>query len=106
MLKFIQIRIKQGATMQSPLFMEADHSVLTRDRFIRYLRHLLACLGLDDSKYCGHSFRIGAATSAGAAKIPDHMIKTLGRWTSACYVRYIRTSKVALCAAQSQMCSN
>lgn len=47
-------------------------------------------LNLDDSKYRGHSFRIRAATSA--AGIEDHLIQTLGRWSSKFYTRYIRTT--------------
>ena len=104
MQKFIQMRISQGAVGLSPLFVDFDNSVLTRDKFIRHMRHLLSRLGCNDSKYCGHSFRIGAATSAASAGIPDHMIQTLGRWTSSCYVRYIKTSHSDLCAAQKQMC--
>ncbi|CAB4006783.1 Retrovirus-related Pol poly from transposon 412 [Paramuricea clavata] len=38
------------------------------------------------------SFRIGAATSTAAAGIPDHLIQSLGRWTSQAYLRYIRTA--------------
>ncbi|CAG2196837.1 unnamed protein product [Mytilus edulis] len=50
-----------------------------------------------------HSFRIGAGTAAGQAKIEDHMIKTLGRWSSDCYVRYIRTQPISIKHAQQQL---
>ena len=35
--------------------------------------------------------RIGAATSAYAARLEDHLIQTLGRWSSDCYKTYIHT---------------
>jgi len=37
-------------------------------------------LGLDDTLYHTHSFRIGAATSAKEADITDSDIKMMGRW--------------------------
>ena len=55
---------------------------LTRAFVIDKLKILLSKLGYNPSLYSGHSFRIGAATMATAANIPDHMIRTLGRWTS------------------------
>ena len=52
--------------------------------------------GLDPTKYAGHSFRIGAATSAASKGINDSTIKLLGRWESEAYQIYIRTPRDAL----------
>ena len=109
MQKYIDLRRNGGATAQSPLFSDFPISQgklepLNRDRFVYYLRFVLSHLGYNDSDYCGHSFRIGAATSAGAAGVPDHIIQTLGRWSSDCYVRYIRTEASSIKKAQETMC--
>ena len=37
-----------------------------------------------------HSLRIGAASTAAAAGCPKYLIKSLGRWSSDCFRRYIR----------------
>ena len=105
MLKYIQHRLSQGAHSFSPLFVDSDLTVLTRNRFIGYVHHLLNRLGIDVSRYNGHSFRIGAATSAAAAGVEDHLIQLLGRWSSTCYIRYIHTSEEALKKAQQKMIS-
>ena len=49
--------------------------------------------GLQAKDYAGHSFRIGAATTAGARGVPDSTIKILGRWESSAYLLYIRTPR-------------
>ena len=41
--------------------------------------------------YSGHSFRIGAASSAAAAGVPNHLIKAMGRWNSEAYLLYMKT---------------
>ena len=55
------------------------------------VRAVLTEAGLVAKDYAGHSFRIGAATTAG---IQDSLIKTLGRWESAATSgQYCRGSK-------------
>ena len=46
--------------------------------------------------YGSHSLRIGAATDAGAAGLPDWLIQAAGRWKSTAFHRYIRSPKKAL----------
>ena len=55
---------------------------------------VLAAANIDMSQYCGHSFRIGAATTAARAGVEDSLIKTMGRWESVAYLRY--TQKISL----------
>ena len=51
-----------------------DGSFLTKRLFILKVRELLSATGLDPSLYSGHSFRIGAATSAAQAGLKDSTI--------------------------------
>ena len=79
-----------------PLFLTADGSPLTRQRFHTLLSTLLRKIGLPVTHYNTHSFRIGAATSAKDAGISDTHIQMLGRWRSSAYQQYIRTSPTQL----------
>ena len=79
-----------------PLFLHADGSPLTRSDLVAAMRSALTGSGLDISRYSGHSFRIGAATAAARAGLPDSLIQTLGRWRSSAYLRYIRTPQSTL----------
>ena len=83
MSRYLAIR---GST-PGPLFICANGTPLSPSMVNAWLRSKGAgVLG----NYSSHSFRIGAATSAALAGVPDHVIKILGRWSSDCYVRYIR----------------
>ena len=71
-----------------PLFHWVDGKFLTRARFVESTRTALTQAGYRAKDYVGHSFRIGAATTAAQRGIQDSLIKTLGRWESS--TRYIR----------------
>ena len=87
--------VRRGS-YKGPFFTFADGSFLTRDRFVQVVRSALDCAGVNSSHYAGHSFRIGAATTAAQRGIPDAMIKILGRWESSAYTLYVRTPREAL----------
>ena len=75
----------------------------TKTWFITQLRAVLSAIGLPQHQYAGHSFRIGAATTAALAGIHDSTIQTLGRWHSAAFLQYIRMPKEALAALSSSL---
>jgi hypothetical protein len=73
-----------------PLFSFQNGHVLTKPLLLSYLRSFLNALGVDPSKYSGHSFRSGGATDAALSGMGDWEIKLAGRWTSDAYQRYVR----------------
>ena len=85
-----------------PFFVTFNGEALSRSVFLSSLKSVLSALGFNPDLFNGHSFRIGAATSA-SVKVEDHMIQTLGRWTSLCYTRYIRTPLDNIKQAQKAM---
>ena len=92
MLNYLVVRRPQ----EGPLFTFQDGRFLTRQRLVTALRGALQAAGLDQSKYCGHSFRSGAATTAASRGMEDAVIKTLGRWRSLAYLDYIKIPREQL----------
>ena len=74
-----------------PLFHFLNGKPLTRERFVTKVRDALAAAGIEETKFAGHSFRIGAATTAAQRGINDATIQLLGRWESTAYLLYVRT---------------
>ena len=96
-LSYVAARGRAG-----PFFLTTAGVSLTKQAFISELRKLLRTIGLPDESYAGHSFRIGAATSAG---IKDSTIQLLGRSQSSAFLRYIRTPQDQLVAISVSLAS-
>ena len=75
-----------------PLFLLRSGAPLLREILVRAVRSALSSTGIDASRFHGHSFRIGAATTASYAGLPDSTIKMLGRWKSSAFVHYLCSS--------------
>ena len=90
---------------QGPLFILEDGRFLTRQYFVTAVRGALQRAGVNQSKYSGHSFRIGAATTAAAKGMEDSIIKTLGRWQSLAYLQYVKIPRNQLAAYSKVLCS-
>ena len=55
-----------------PLFMFSDGCPLTQQQLSSSVQSILHGAGYSGS-YSGHSYRIGAATTAAARRVPDHL---------------------------------
>ena len=84
-----------------PLFHFLNGKPLTRERFVSKVREALSTAGIEETKFAGHSFRIGAATTAAQCGINDATIQLLGRWESMAYLLYVRTPRDKLAAVSA-----
>ena len=100
-LQYLAIR----SNKPGPMFVFQNEKPLVKQSFITHIRQALANEGIDTRYYKGHSFRIGAATTAAAAGLNDSLIKTLGRWSSSAYQLYIKTPPTELSAVAAKLAS-
>ena len=77
-------------TRSGPLFIFSDGCLLSRVRLVQEVQRALSSAGIDCSGFTGHSFRIGATTTAKARGIDYSTIKELGRWKSKAVEAYIK----------------
>ena len=89
MLAYLESRPPFPTT--GPLFTFQSGSFLTQGRLTNETRLLLSKGGLNSGEFAGHSFPIGAATTAASANLPPWLIKVLGQWSSDCFEWYIKT---------------
>ena len=90
---YLAICHKLGA---GPFFNFQSGTALTRASFVCRVQKVLKESGIDADKFSGHSFCIGAASTAAAKGVEDSLIKTLGRWESLAYLLYIQVPREQL----------
>jgi hypothetical protein len=78
----------------SPLFVVPGGKPLTKAYMVSVTRLLLSLTGNDPALYSGHSFRAGAATTAGDKQFKEWELKLLGRWSSTAYSLYLRNPRL------------
>ena len=94
--------LKMRGSSQGPFFLDTGGKAIIKSFALDH-RDLLQSLGFPAHHYAVHSFRIGAATTAGLVGMEDSMIQTLGRWHSAAFLRYIWTPKGHLANASASL---
>ena len=99
-LAFMALR----ASSPGPFFQQLDKTPLRKDKFVEEIRTALTAAGITASDYAGHSFRIGAATTAAQCGVPETTIQALGRWTSDAYRTYIRLPQEYLANMAHTLC--
>ena len=70
------------------------------------VRRLLQSAGIDPTPYSGHSFHIGAATTAARIGMDAALIQTLGRWRSSAYQLYIKIPRESLASVSKAMATS
>ena len=72
------------------LFILENGAPLSWAYLVKAVRETLANAGVSTTVYCGHSFRVGAASAVASAGLPDSTIQSLGHWKSSAFLSYIR----------------
>ena len=98
-LEFIELRGSQAG----PFFIDSAKKPVLKPWFVAQLREVLGRIGFPPMDFAGHSFRIGAATTASLVGLEDSMIQTLGRWRSAAFLQYVRTPKERLATLSASL---
>ena len=105
--QYLQLRYALNVAPYNPaLFVDKCGMVLSRQQFNAHTKHMVQIMGLDPGQYSGHSYRSGAATTAGGKNFKDWETKLLGHWKSDAYKLYIRQDDVHLASFAARLASN
>ena len=94
------------ASQHSPAFSYATAPLrfLTYDSFTTGLKASLARIGIDHTRYSGHSFRRGGATLAFSSDVAGELIRSHGDWRSAAYLSYLEFDMQTKLSVTQLMC--
>jgi hypothetical protein len=74
----------------APLLQDDKGDPLTYRTVLYFIKQRVREFGLDPTSFGAHSLRIGGTSQLAAANFSPTQIQALGRWSSACYERYVR----------------
>ncbi|KAK2184445.1 hypothetical protein NP493_265g00002 [Ridgeia piscesae] len=95
-IKAIRAYLAVRRNAPGPLFIFPGGTPVAKPFFGDQLKKSLAWAGLSSECYKGHSFRIGAATTAAMQGISDEEIQRMGRCKSQAFTFFIRIPMLQL----------
>ena len=87
-------------------FLQVHSRALDHSMLVNHIKAMTAKLGLNPSRYSGHSLHIRGATSAVQAGISQWQIKLLGQWNSQTYQLYIHQDLLVCAGFAAHMGAN
>ena len=88
--------LQKRPSVDGPLFCHFNCAPITRYQVSSLLSRCMGFLGLQSAVIRPHSFRIGACSMAISQRIPESVVREMGRWSdhSTAFQRYIRLDKI------------
>ena len=77
---------------------------MTYGEFNKMLKRVALAVGLDPAVISTHSLRITGASALANRGVPDHVIRSVGRWKSLAFLAYIRLAARAYNYAVEKLC--
>ena len=90
---------------EGPIFITISKLPITRLQVVSFLKKCLQQCDLPPHKYSTHAFRTGRCTDLANSKVPDSIIKKLGRWKSDAYHTYVRPTNITVTNPSDPMSS-
>ena len=91
--------VRNASSAGEPLFVSRLGRPMSRAWFSSRFRLLCSWCGLDPLRYTPHSLRIGGATAM-AQFVSPAVLKSMGRWSTDAFERYVRPAPNDIIAAQ------
>ena len=94
-----QWAVEASLQPQDPFLSYKQKWKLSYSLFQEAIRNIASKMGLDETRYSTHGFRIGGASVLAAAGVPDYVIQSIGRWKSLAFLTYIRAASALFSSA-------